>query len=34
MFKIDYASVTQIALRPHRIELELVNFTPWRDLHP
>ncbi len=31
-FEIDYASITQIALRPHLNEIELLNFTPWRDL--
>ena len=32
MFEIEYASVTQIALHPHHAEIELLNFTPWRDL--
>jgi len=31
-FEIEYASVTQVALRPHLNEIELLNFTPWRDL--
>ena len=31
-FEIEYASVTRIALRPHLNEIELLNFTPWRDL--
>jgi broad specificity phosphatase PhoE len=31
-FGIDYASVTQVALRPYLNEIELLNFTPWRDL--
>ena len=31
-FGIDYASVTQVALHPHLNEIELLNFTPWRDL--
>lgn len=31
MFEIEYASVTQIALRPQHAEIELLNFTPWRD---
>ncbi len=30
-FGIDYASVTQVALHPHLNEIELLNFTPWRD---
>jgi broad specificity phosphatase PhoE len=32
MFEVEYAGVTQIALRPGHTELELLNFTPWRDL--
>jgi broad specificity phosphatase PhoE len=31
-FDIEYASVTQVALHPHLNEVELLNFTPWRDL--
>jgi broad specificity phosphatase PhoE len=31
-FEIEYASLTQIALRPHLNEIELLNFAPWRDL--
>jgi broad specificity phosphatase PhoE len=31
IFEIEYASVTQIALRPSHAEIELLNFTPWRD---
>ena len=31
-FDIEYASVTQVALHPHMVEIELLNFTPWRDL--
>jgi len=31
MFEIEYASVTQIALHPQHAEIELLNFTPWRD---
>jgi broad specificity phosphatase PhoE len=30
-FEIEYASVTQVALYPHMTEVELLNFTPWRD---
>jgi len=30
--EVEYASVTQIALRPGYAEIELLNFTPWRDL--
>ena len=32
MFEVEYASVTQIALNPDHAEIELLNFTPWRDL--
>ncbi len=31
-FEIEYASVTQVALHPHLNEIELLNFTPWRDI--
>ena len=31
-FEMEYASVTQVALHPHLAEIELLNFTPWRDL--
>jgi broad specificity phosphatase PhoE len=31
-FDIEYAGVTQVALHPHMAEVELLNFTPWRDL--
>ena len=31
-FDIEYASVTIVEQRPHRSEVELLNFTPWRDL--
>jgi broad specificity phosphatase PhoE len=30
-FEIEYASITQVALRSHLNEIELLNFTPWRD---
>jgi broad specificity phosphatase PhoE len=30
-FDIEYASVTRVALHPHLNEIELLNFTPWRD---
>lgn len=30
-FEIEYASITQVALHPHMAEVELLNFTPWRD---
>lgn len=32
LFEIEYASVTDVALHPHKTEIQLLNFTPWRDL--
>lgn len=32
MFEVDYASITQIALHTGHAEIELLNFTPWRDI--
>ncbi|MDX1952629.1 MAG: histidine phosphatase family protein [Verrucomicrobiota bacterium] len=34
LFEVEYASITRVLLRPTRVELELHNFTPWRDLRP
>jgi broad specificity phosphatase PhoE len=31
-FQIEYASLTKVRLNREQVELELVNFTPWRDL--
>ena len=31
-FKIDYASLTHVELHPHKTEVQLLNFAPWRDL--
>ena len=31
MFEIEYAGVSQIALYPSHAEIELLNFTPWRE---
>jgi len=31
-FEIEYTSITQVVLRPHLNEIELLNFTPWRDM--
>jgi len=31
-FQIEYASLTQVALRPEQTELQLLNFTPWREI--
>jgi broad specificity phosphatase PhoE len=30
-FGIEYASITQVALHSYLTEIELLNFTPWRD---
>jgi broad specificity phosphatase PhoE len=30
-FEIDYASVTSVAVAPHRTELQFLNFTPWAE---
>ena len=30
-FEIDYTSITEIQIHPHRAEVRLLNFTPWRD---
>jgi len=32
MFEVDYASVTRVLWPAAKPRLELVNFTPWRDL--
>jgi broad specificity phosphatase PhoE len=32
MFEIEYASITEIALYAGHAEIELLNFTPWRDV--
>jgi broad specificity phosphatase PhoE len=31
-FEIDYASLTRVLVRPQRAELQLLNFTPWREI--
>lgn len=31
--EIEYASITQVRWTPERVKLDLVNFTPWRDLN-
>ena len=31
-FEIEYASLTEVHLHPHKAEVQLLNFTPWRDL--
>jgi broad specificity phosphatase PhoE len=32
-FEIEYASITRVALRHHLNEIDLLNYTPWRDGH-
>ena len=32
-FEIDYTSITKVDIHPHRAEVQLLNFTPWRDLN-
>jgi broad specificity phosphatase PhoE len=32
IFDIEYASITKVKLVPHKSEIELLNFSPWRDL--
>ena len=31
-FEIDYASVTHVDIHPHKTEVQLLNFAPWREL--
>lgn len=31
MFEVDYASVTVVDWEPHHVEIQLLNFAPWRD---
>jgi broad specificity phosphatase PhoE len=31
-FEIEYASLTQVLVLPLKAELQLVNFTPWREV--
>lgn len=31
-FEVDYASVTVVDCHPRKTEIQLMNFTPWRDL--
>jgi broad specificity phosphatase PhoE len=30
-FEVDYASLTWVEIQPHKTEIQLLNFTPWRD---
>jgi broad specificity phosphatase PhoE len=32
MFDVEYASITKVKVVPHKTEIELLNFCPWRDL--
>jgi broad specificity phosphatase PhoE len=32
VFEIEYASLSQVNLLPHKPRLELLNFTPWREM--
>lgn len=31
-FEIEYASLTQVVLRPPKVRLQLLNFAPWREM--
>jgi broad specificity phosphatase PhoE len=31
-FEIEYASLTRVMVQPDKAELQLLNFTPWRDI--
>ena len=31
-FEIEYASLTQVLVLPKKAELQLLNFTPWREI--
>ena len=31
-FEIEYASLTQVVLQAHKAEVQLLNFTPWREI--
>jgi broad specificity phosphatase PhoE len=31
-FEIEYASLTQVLVQPKKAELQLLNFTPWREI--
>ena len=32
VFEIEYASLTQVLVLPRKTELQLLNFTPWREV--
>ena len=31
-FEIEYASLTQVLVQPNKAEVQLLNFTPWREI--
>lgn len=31
-FEIEYTSITSVSVKPERTRIQLLNFTPWRDL--
>lgn len=31
-FEIDYTSITEVEIHPHRAEIQVLNLTPWRDI--
>ena len=31
-FEVDYASLTWIEIQPHKTEVQLLNYVPWRGL--
>lgn len=31
-FEIEYTSITTVVIKPERTRVQLLNFTPWRDL--
>jgi broad specificity phosphatase PhoE len=31
-FEVDYASLTWVEIQPHKTEVQLLNFVPWRSL--
>jgi broad specificity phosphatase PhoE len=33
-FEVEYASLTQVALLPPKVRLQLLNFAPWREMAP
>lgn len=32
LFEVEYASLTEVHCSPQRTEVQVLNFTPWRDL--